>query len=141
MKWLLWIFAVVVLVDLWVRIAPSSVDKWHVAEIDATAPKRIGYFKDQVFEGAANVVLAQLDGIVLATPRTRVLAGSVDERQITYVTRSRLFGFPDYTTVWAQDLDEGSRITFYGRLRFGYGDQGVNRHRIMGWVQALEAFQ
>ncbi len=51
---------------------------------------------------------------------------------------ARVWGFPDYTTVWAEDVDEGSRLTIYGRLRFGNGDQGVNSRRIKTWMQALE---
>ncbi len=51
---------------------------------------------------------------------------------------TRVWGFPDYTTVWAEDVDEGSRLTIYGRLRFGNGDQGVNSRRIKTWMQALE---
>ena len=43
--------------------------------------------------------LAAIDAAARATPRTRVLAGSVEAGMITYVTRSRLWAFPDYTTV------------------------------------------
>ena len=74
--------------------------------------------------------MARIDAIARATPRTTVLAGSVAEGRITYVTRSRLWGFPDYTTVERS----GDRITLFGRLRFGRGDMGVNRARIEGWL-------
>ena len=141
MKWLVWIVAAVIVADLWVRFAPTPVAKWHVAEIDASSSKRIGYLTNKDFEAAPDAVLAQLDGIALATPRTQVFAGSVDEGRITYVTRSRLWRFPDYTTVIVIDTAEGSRVTLYGRLRFGNGDRGVNRQRIKAWLQALEALQ
>jgi len=52
---------------------------------------------------------------------------------ITYVTRSRVFGFPDYTTV----RQAGPQLEIYGRLRFGRSDLGVNAARIDGWLQSF----
>ena len=57
------------------------------------------------------------------------------EVMITYVTRSRLIGFPDYTTVEAKD----GMVTVFARLRFGRSDLGVNRRRVEGWIKALGA--
>ena len=50
---------------------------------------------------------------------------------ITYVTRSALFRFPDYTTVRHRD----AQIEIYGRLRFGRSDLGVNAARIDRWLE------
>ncbi|WP_368373299.1 DUF1499 domain-containing protein [Roseovarius sp. THAF27] len=77
--------------------------------------------------------LERLDAIIRDTPRTTVLAGSVDEGMITYITRSALWGFPDYTTVARQ----GGQIVLYGRLRFGKSDMGVNAKRLDGWLARL----
>ncbi|WP_428515957.1 DUF1499 domain-containing protein [Roseovarius sp.] len=77
--------------------------------------------------------LARLDTIIRDTSRTTVLAGSVDEGMITYVTRSALWGFPDYTTVAHRD----GRIVLYGRARFGKSDLGVNAKRLDGWLAQL----
>jgi uncharacterized protein (DUF1499 family) len=79
-------------------------------------------------------VLARLDAIALAKPRTERLAGSPAEGRITWITRSALFGFPDYTT--AQVVD-GPGLCIAGRQRFGSQDLGVNAARIGGWVQEL----
>ncbi len=84
---------------------------------------------------------AQFRVIALAAPRTRVLAGSVEEGMITYVTRSRVFGFPDYTTLHVTADAQGSRATLYGRQRFGKLDFGVNSARIQGWLGAVEALK
>jgi uncharacterized protein (DUF1499 family) len=92
----------------------------------------------QVFTAPPADLLARLNTIALATPRTRVLAGSVSGGMITYVTRSRVFGFPDYTTVEVIEDEAGSRATLYGRLRFGKSDFGVNSQRISGWLQAVQ---
>jgi uncharacterized protein (DUF1499 family) len=50
-----------------------------------------------------------------------------------YVTRSAVFGFPDYTTL----RRAGDQLEIYGRLRFGKSDLGVNATRIDGWLMRL----
>ena len=46
---------------------------------------------------------------------------------ITYVTRSALWGFPDYTTAIAQPDDRGGTyLILHGRARYGASDLGVN---------------
>lgn len=129
MKWLGIAVIVVIAAGLgYIRLAPSDAARWHVL------PGDIG---DQTLEGGAmrrlTGDLAALDAIIRATPRTAVLAGSVAEGMITYVTRSRVFGFPDYTTV----RQTGDALEIYGRLRFGASDLGVNAARIDGWLEAL----
>ncbi len=112
----------------YVRLAPSDALRWHVSKKGAENRDFAG--------GALRVVegdLAALDAIARAAPRTRVLAGSVGEGMVTYVTRSALWGFPDYTTVW----QEGDSLHLYGRLRFGRSDLGVNRDRLERWLAQL----
>lgn len=131
MRVLLLVVFIVLAFAIYVRIAPSDPARWHVApaiDQDATAST-----------GAVRVLTApqddfvRLDQIIRATPRTRVLAGSVAEGQVTYITRSRLWGFPDYTTV---DFRQG-RLRLFGRLRFGANDLGVNAARMDAWIDAL----
>lgn len=113
-----------------IRVMPSDPDRWH------EMPENVS---DRDLEGGAmrsvEGDLAALDRIIRDTPRTEVLAGSVDEDMVTYVTRSRVFGFPDYTTVRQND----DRLEIYGRLRFGRSDMGVNADRIDGWLRQLDA--
>ncbi|MFZ1468288.1 MAG: DUF1499 domain-containing protein [Paracoccaceae bacterium] len=78
-------------------------------------------------------VLAQLDAIALATPRTIRIAGSVADGRITWQTRSLIWGFPDYTT--AEAREDGLYI--YARLRFGRSDMGVNAARLQDWLAQL----
>lgn len=139
----LWRLALAVLVlavagfAAYVRLAPSDPARWHQRPPDAPgAPGEVegpGSFLAvrQVADPAA--ALAAADAAIRATPRTRVIAGSPAEGMVTYRTRSRLWGFPDYTTVWT----EGDRIGFWGRLRFGGGDMGVNAARVRGWLATL----
>jgi hypothetical protein len=126
--WLGLVLVAIVAGMAYVRLAPSDPARWH-AMPESLAPGDLA-------GGAVRVVpgdLAALDAIIRATPRSRVLAGDVAQGMITYVTRSRVFGFPDYTTV----RQSGERLEIYGRLRFGKSDLGVNAARIDGWLQRL----
>ncbi len=131
MKWLVVLVVLVVGLAAWVRLAPSSPDRWHTP-VNGTDSKDFKAGALRVIPGDAQVMVS-LDRIILATPRTRLLAGRVAEGRVTYVTRSKLWGFPDYTTV---ELRDGT-IAILGRLRFGRSDMGVNRARIEGWLNAL----
>ncbi|MEN8657020.1 MAG: DUF1499 domain-containing protein, partial [Marivita sp.] len=82
---------------------------------------------------AQDGTFAELDRIILATPRTEVLTGSVEEGKVTYVTRSQWMGFPDYTTVMKSD----DVLELFARLRFGQSDMGVNKARVDGWLDRL----
>lgn len=123
-----WMIVIVVVVAVlgYIRLAPSDPARWHVAVVgDVDLDMAGGAMR--VVEGGAER-LAQIDGAMRGLERTRVLAGAVGEGRITYVTRSRLMGFPDYTTVELR----GDAVAIYARLRFGRSDLGVNRARIEG---------
>ena len=136
---LLILIAVVALVA-YIRLAPSDPARWHIAlyprpaDIAAPSPQvvvlRVGAYIDLT---NADDLLARLDTIIMATPRTVLLAGSVGEGRMTWITRSALWGFPDYTT--AEVGPQG--LTIYSRLRFGGGDMGVNGARLAGWIAVL----
>jgi hypothetical protein len=126
----------------YIRLAPSDPEVWHV---DLGQPGYQPPGNGHAFcirpdnrygpiAGDPAALLAQLDALALATPRTVRLAGSVEEGRITWVTRSALMGYPDYTT--AQVL-AGPSLCILGRQRFGSADLGVNAARIGGWVQSL----
>lgn len=148
MKVLAWIAgALVVLVLLAmaaVRLAPSDPAAWHVDPASAEpGPGRFvvkpegGDTDGPLLPMPPREALAALDRVARATPRTQVLAGSVEEGRITYLTRSAIWGFPDYTTVEAVPAEGGSRLVIFARLRFGESDMGVNGRRVRAWLDAL----
>ena len=132
MNWLIGSALVLLLLVLgfaaYVRLAPSDPAQWHAMPQAVTERDLAGGAMRVV--GAGENGLAQLDAIIRTEPRTTVLAGSVEDGMITYVTRSKLWGFPDYTTV----RQTGKQIEIYARLRFGQSDLGVNAARLDRWL-------
>ncbi len=135
----------------WIRLAPDDPARWHVALAEAAplqgwvlAPPAVDPIRTErsgaalgltLFEGDPEKVLARLDQIALASPRTRRLVGSPEDGRITWVTRSALFGFPDYTTAEARTEGPVTVLQVWGRLRYGLSDFGVNAARLRDWLQ------
>jgi hypothetical protein len=115
----------------YVRLAPNDVARWHVPLTFSKDPD-LPTGAQRVFETGPGG-LALLDQVVRTTPRTSVLIGSIEDGRVTYVTRSRVMGFPDYTTA----QQDGDILKVYGRLRFGKSDLGVNRARLEHWGKAV----
>lgn len=116
-----------------VRLAPLDVGRWHPLDVAVQAEgdyPGTGRFLAVRRGSAAD--FAALDRAARAWPRTKVVAGSLEAAQITYETRTRLVGFPDYTTVTLKD----GQMQVFGRLRFGHADMGVNRRRVLAWLAA-----
>lgn len=135
-----------VLAAAFVRLAPTEPEEWHVAPTQAAVgdyPSRTGFETLRQITTGPEVVLALLDQVIMATPRTRRIAGDVTTGRITYQTRSALWGFPDYTTVAIVAPDGADAnaaaplLSLQGRLRFGADDLGVNRARMTDWLTQL----
>ena len=131
--------AVIAAFAAYVRLAPSDPARWHVSPRadgpwgEVVAGRASATLRLPLESGDPNTLLARLDAIALATPRTRRLAGTVTEGRITWITRSALWGFPDYATAEVQP--DGLHI--FARLRFGGGDSGVNAARLRDWLSQL----
>ena len=127
----------------WVRLSASDPAQWQVDPDAVTArnPKNSFLLRDGGDAPALRLaqppaeVAARLEAIALATPRTVRVAG--EGPWVTYVTRSALWGFPDYSTVKVAPDGAGSVVTVYARARFGADDFGVNRARVEGWLSRL----
>jgi hypothetical protein len=139
------VLAVLVLVALagfaaYVRLAPAEPARWHVApQADGpwgTVVAGTGFASLRLAQtrGDPRDLLARLDAVAMATPRTMRLAGSGGEGRITWVTRSALWGVPAYTT--AEARPDG--LYLRARLRFGRSDMGVNAARLADWLARLE---
>lgn len=130
---ILWLLAaLVVAFAIYVRVAPVRTADWHVPPVgDESGADGFAIVRDVA--GRSEDVLQAVMRVALATPRTRLIAGDVDEGMMTFQTRSRVMGFPDYTTMMMRD----GRLIIYARLRFGQSDLGVNRARVEDWLDQL----
>lgn len=117
---------------LYVRFAPSDPTIWHLP-VDATEDADMAGGAVRVIPADGDT-LARANQYMLTLPRTEVLAGDVERDRITYITRSQVFGFPDYTTLEYVD----GQLRAFARLRFGQSDLGVNRMRLEGLLAALQ---
>ncbi|OYX41851.1 MAG: hypothetical protein B7Z02_14715 [Rhodobacterales bacterium 32-67-9] len=142
---LLLLLALIVLGGMaWIRLAPSDPARWHVRPTGTPSP---GGPLVPVEGGAkaalalpgetTEAVLTRLDAIARATPRTTRLAGSPEEGMITWITRSAIFGFPDYTTAAARMDGTATILALHARQRFGRRDFGVNAARLHDWLARL----
>ena len=125
---LIWLIIVVTMVfAAYVRLAPSDPGHWHVDPIGSSDRMSSGILAQMPAD------LADLNAAIMSSPRVRVLAGSVQDGHITYVARSKVWGFPDYISV----KQVGSNIAAFSRQRFGSSDHGVNARRLLGFAEAI----
>ena len=135
---------------LYVRFAPSDAARWHqplptdaVALEDCVMSIQQGRGDARaacLVPGETTDVLMALDTIAVTSPRTKRLAGSWADGRITWITRSALWGFPDYTTAQVTAGPDGkTRLDIHARLRFGESDLGVNAARLVDWLTRLKA--
>lgn len=135
---------------VYVRLAPVDPLMWHVVlQTDTRVPEdddcrdsvgptaRGGATGACMRDEPPETVLERLDGLAMATPRTTRIAGSAAEGRITWETRSRVFGFPDYTTAQATPVEGLTRLDLWARQRFGVDDMGVNSARLRDWLGKL----
>lgn len=132
----------------YIRLAPSDPADWHVDPRTATRPDTPNSWLIRPVGGDAPApefaldarALAQVvDGVIQAQPRTRLLAGGVEEGHMTYLTRTPLMGYPDYVSVRVYPTATGAGLAIFSRARFGQSDLGKNRARLQEWMAAIEA--
>ena len=134
--------------SLWVRLAPSDTAYWNAAlPVDRTAlsgpcaqqiskiPK--GAAATCLLPGDPASVLTKLATRAAATPRTTLLSGTPQEGRMTWISRSKLMGYPDYITAQATSAKSGTRLDILSRQRFGSGDRGVNAARLTQWLSSF----
>ncbi|MCY4334859.1 MAG: DUF1499 domain-containing protein [Litoreibacter sp.] len=128
-----------------VRFNPVNPDSFHVDPETVERPSYPGHvlvrpggdIEPTQYADASAAVAERLEEVILSTPRTTLLAGNLQDGWASYVTRSSLWGFPDIASVKLVEVDGGTELRVYSRLRYGYADMGVNRARVESWLSQL----
>lgn len=77
-----------------------------------------------------------LKGVALWQPRTVLHAAFDEQLQAHFVTRTDRCNFPDLITI---QVTPDQMPALYSRSVYGRADFGVNRHRLVTWLTALDA--
>ncbi len=85
---------------------------------------------------APDLLLAAVQDVALAQPRTVAHAVFADRRQAHFVARSALLNFPDLVAV---QVTPESGLILWSRSIYGRSDFGANKARLEAWLAALEA--
>ncbi len=142
MKTVLFLLLILLAVALlWFRLAPIDADDWHLDPAEADPPRDTGVRmigpEAPRFPGTPDDVLGAFSDIALSDPRTRLLDGSLDEGMMTFVARSRVFGFPDLVTAKATAEGDRTKLSIISRAKYGRSDAGVNAARIDRWLHEM----
>ena len=143
-------FAIIAALGLlaYIRLAPSDPAVWHISPVTAAQVGQGTCLASIITQmngarvtcqstDAPEILLSRLDQIAIATPRTTRLAGTPQSGRITWITRTAMMGYPDYTTAEATQTPTGSRLDIYARQRFGASDFGVNAARLRAWLKTF----
>ena len=135
-------------VMLYIRFTPADPQAWHVDPRTVSPPDTPNSWLVRPVGGDAVAPefalpapdLARLvDRVIRAQPRTRPLAGSVEDGHMTYVTRTPIMGYPDYVSVRVFATASGASMAVFSRSRFGHSDLGTNRKRLEEWMAQIDA--
>jgi uncharacterized protein (DUF1499 family) len=80
----------------------------------------------------------RLEAVALAEPRTAALHVGPGARRARFVQKSAAFRFPDVIDAEVVAIDQShSTLAIYSRSVIGISDLGVNRARLVRWLEAL----
>lgn len=131
---------------LFVRLSPNSVADWHEdpafvkkpAKPNAHLIRLVGGDEIAPIYGLSPEALAERIDQIAREDGATLFAGSAESGHMTYISRSPMMGFPDFTSVKVSRAGDGATFAAFARARFGYSDMGANRARLSRWTAALE---
>tara|TARA_B100000767_G_scaffold430_1_gene380 strand:+ start:2033 stop:2479 length:447 start_codon:yes stop_codon:yes gene_type:complete len=92
----------------------------------------------KTFNLEVNALFNILNNIIINDNCEKVF-GDINLGLITYVCRSKVFGFPDYVSINFKNLGiNKSSLSIFSRSRFGRNDFGKNKQRIQEWLTELK---
>lgn len=100
-------------------------------------PSAGGFYAVRPLSDLPPDVLTRLQAIALEAPRTTQISGDPNTTPMVFETRSLIWAFPDINTIWTAD----GNLHVYAHLVYGKSDLGMNRARILGWLQRLDTVE
>ena len=135
-----------IIVLCYIRFAKPNESNWHVdpelvSRNDLRNSFLINSKSSNFFFYAVPVKeLYQELYTIFEEDRCQRVFGDIEDGLITFVCRSRLFGFPDYVSIRFRELETGvSTLSVFSRSRFGIYDFGKNKKRVNNWLQQLKS--
>ncbi|EAQ11623.1 MULTISPECIES: DUF1499 domain-containing protein [Maritimibacter] len=128
--------ALVIVFGLWVRVSPLPQDRLSAKpgpDAEGVHPSIGGIKVVRPLSDLPENALDRMVEIAAATPRTERIGDGTDPA--TFVTRSKLWAFPDIAVIWVED----GNLHVQSHLVFGKGDMGVNAAKVTRWFDRLEA--
>jgi len=138
-----------------IQTAPHDPEVWHKDPLTEPSSETPNSYRvaptgtevervDQdafVYAESAEVIAKALDDYIVRQPRTERVAGYPQEQFLTYAQRTKTLKMPDYISIKVIPLgEERSTVAVYSRSRYGYGDLGVNKARVIQWLESLSSF-
>lgn len=86
-----------------------------------------------------SVLRGAMSKVIATEPRVMLVHANDADLTDRYVQRSAILGFPDTIIVrYLSQPQGGSSIAIYSRSQLGYSDLGVNKARIVRWLDKLK---
>ncbi|MFW5641342.1 MAG: DUF1499 domain-containing protein [Roseicyclus sp.] len=135
--------AATVALAVYARSYQMRPEVWHVDPGEGPEPtgRNVFVLRGEAaprLAGSPTEVAARLDAAARAEG-ARPIAGDYESGFVTYVARSRLFGFPDAISIRLHGEGEATRVDILSRSAMGESDFGVNEARVRRWIAAAEA--
>ncbi|MGY6694646.1 MAG: DUF1499 domain-containing protein [Roseinatronobacter sp.] len=130
---------------VYIRVAPVDPARWHEDPRLVARPATPNFHlirmvggdeMPRVFQRSAEELANTVDTVARADGGVLV-AGSVQSGHMTYLTRTTIMGFPDFTSILIEPAGEGAMLLAFARARFGHSDLGNNKARLERWVEAV----
>jgi len=128
---------------LYVRLAPNDPALVHADPLtDGRTGSNAAYLgppEAPVFDMTPDALFAEIERVVLSTPRVAKVAEGPEPLHASYIARTALWGFPDYVSVRVVEAGGGASYAIWSRSRFGESDLGANAARLADWRGRIAA--
>jgi uncharacterized protein (DUF1499 family) len=144
-KVLLICLLICLLLFAYIRLSKVEQSIWHldpdsITNININNSFLLNYANKgtKTFNLEVNALFNILNNIIINDNCEKVF-GDINLGLITYVCRSKMFGFPDYVSINFKNLGVNkSSLSIFSRSRFGWYDFGKNKQRVQKWLTELK---